>query len=118
MAGQTKSRPSVPHGAFAPTYRRGVRNEKAARRDAQAAAFEALPEAQKAQRKQAHRDYLDDMAIWRKEFDEFGPEEASRRLAHRRDQRRALAKLVDREARIAIEGDTAMDDVPFGEKGE
>lgn len=29
---------------------------------------------------------------------------------------RSLEKLVDREARIAIEGDTAMDDVPFGER--
>lgn len=31
---------------------------------------------------------------------------------------RSIEKLVDREARIAVEGDTAMDDVPFGEKGE
>lgn len=30
----------------------------------------------------------------------------------------SLDRNHDREARIAIEGDTAMDDVPFGEKGE
>ncbi|WP_152662442.1 hypothetical protein [Devosia soli] len=31
---------------------------------------------------------------------------------------KSLEKIVDQEARIAIEGDTAMDDVPFGETGE
>lgn len=110
MSGQTKSRPSIPHGAYAPNYRRGVKSERAARRDAKIAAFDALPAEDQAKRMQPQRDYADDMAIWRREFDDptIGPEEASKRLKHRRDQRRILESFVDQDARVAVEGDTDL----------
>lgn len=110
MPGQTKSRPSIPHGAYAPNYRRGVKSERAARRDAMIAAFDALPTEEQAKRMQAQREYADDMAIWRREFDDptIGPDEASNRLKHRREQRRILESFVDQDARVAVEGDTDL----------
>lgn len=110
MSGQTKSRPSIPHGAYAPNYRRGVKSERAARRDAKIATFDALPADEQAKRMQAQRDYADDMAIWRREFDDptIGPDEASKRLKHRRDQRRILEGFVDQDARKVVEGDTDL----------
>lgn len=110
MSGQTKSRPSIPHGAYAPNYRRGVKSERAARRDAQVNAFNALSPEEQSKRMHAQRDYADDMAIWRREFDDptIGPDEASRRLKHRRDQRRILEGFVDQDARVAVEGDTDL----------
>lgn len=89
-------------------HRRSSTSEKAARREAQIRAFDALPPEEQAKRMQAHRDYQADMEIWRKEFDDpaIGPDEASKRLRHRRDQRRMLESFVDQDARKAVEGDT------------
>lgn len=91
-------------------HRRSSTSEKAARRDAQIRAFDALPPEEQAKRMQAQRDYQADMDIWRKEFDDpaIGPEEASKRLKHRRDQRRILEGFVDQDARVAVEGDTDL----------
>lgn len=100
----------VPVGASATNYRRGAKSEKAARREAMIAAFDALPTEEQAKRRQAQRDYADDMAIWRREFDDptIGPDEASKRLKHRREQRRILDGFVDQDARVAVEGDTDL----------
>lgn len=100
----------APIGTYSPDYRPGAKSEKAARRDAKIAAFDALPAEEQAKRMQAQRDYADDMAIWRREFDDptIGPDEASKRLKHRRDQRRILEGFVDQDARKVVEGDTDL----------
>lgn len=117
MAPRSASVVKVPVGANATNYRRGAKSERQARIDAQTRAFQALPADEKARRVQDSRDYQADMAAWRKEFDDpnIGPEEASLRLQKRRASRRALDGQDDREARIAVEGDTALDHLPFGE---
>lgn len=110
MPRQATKRPSTPLGAYAPNYQRGAKSERAQRQEAQAAAFNALPDEEKAKRFQAYRDYQEDMAVWRKEFDDpnIGPDEANKRLEHRRNQRRILEGFVDRDARVAVEGDTDL----------
>lgn len=110
MPGYSKRRPDIPLGAYAPTYRRGIKNDRKEREEARDRAFAALPPEEKAKRMQAQRDYQTDMAIWRKEFDDpaIGPDEASKRLTHRRDQRRILEGFVDQDARVAVEGDTDL----------
>ncbi|NGP19162.1 hypothetical protein [Devosia aurantiaca] len=54
----------------------------------------------------------------RAEMDRIFDEAEARWNAPAVTQSRLLEAIVDTEARIAVEGDTAMDDVPFGESGE
>lgn len=55
----------------------------------------------------------DDVDLWLSDPDAY-----VRLLKQRRDEAAAEQKQRDDEARIAVEGDTAMDDVSFGESGE
>lgn len=119
-----KSRPSIPYGADMTRYRPGIKNDRRANEEARQANFDALPEAEKQKQRDEWAQYQADMEQWRKIFDTEGAEAAGAWLSARRPmgnttgQQRDVEKSVDTEARIAVEGNTAMDDVPFGESGE
>ena len=98
----------IPVGADPATYRRGAKNEKHLRAVAVQAHFDRMTPEEKAADREERAVYSEHMAVWRKEFDELGPMQANELLVQRRAQYRAFTKLVDREARVAVEGDTDM----------
>jgi hypothetical protein len=106
MARRAAATHRVPMGANPLTYRPGIKKERQARAVSAAAAWAALPAEEKARRIRESQEYEEDMRQWRLDFSQFGPDRAKELLGQRRAQRRALTKLVDREARIAVEGDT------------
>ncbi|KFC62741.1 hypothetical protein FF80_03308 [Devosia sp. LC5] len=85
----------VPAGADPLNYRPGIKKERLTNQQAQRAAWEALSPEQKEERRQQWAAYQEKMQQWRKDFSEVGPE-------------RALQRLKDREARVAVEGDTDL----------
>jgi hypothetical protein len=106
MARRAAATHRVPMGANPLTYRPGIKKERQSRTEAAAAAWAALPAEEKAARIKEQQEHEDDMRQWRLDFGRFGPAKAEEMLGQRKAQRRSIAKLVDREARIAVEGDT------------
>lgn len=98
-----------PYGAYGPTYKQDSARRKREQLHAQS---QTTPE-QKAAVEKIHADLE---ARWNRPFEPG--ERGYKPPVDQSGQERALEKLVDTEARIAVEGDTAMDDVPFGESGE
>lgn len=96
----------LPAGADERTYRPGIKRERARLEAVRQSNFDALPEEEKQRRRDAWAAELKENEHWRSDFDEFGPAKALELKHQRQSQRRALEKLVDREARIAVEGDT------------
>lgn len=87
-------------------WKPGDKKRRADQEAARTAAWNALPEEEKQRRRAEWAQHEADMLQWRKDVDEFGDDRARELFAERIAQRRAQEKIKDREARIAVEGDT------------
>lgn len=85
----------------------GYRSARKTNAEIRLAAFNSLTEEEKAEHRQKHAEHNADMAQWRKDFDEHGPDRASEMLIQRK-ARRGTDKIADFYARTAVEGDTDL----------
>lgn len=99
-------RPAIPLGADPTTYRTGAKKERRTRQQQLQAHFDNMTPEEREEDRRQRAAFNGLMAQWRKDFDEFGPARASELLSARRANMARHPKVVDREARAAVEGNT------------